>query len=294
MGSLSIFGTGPIRAAMAAVTVALASCGGGGTGGSAAAGSGPAAGNTPGHSGTSTSSLPAEEPAGIYGARVEGFASPSMMYFALNDGRAIALLGDAGPTGFGLQSVMYVTLGSWAPTAEPGWTYNTFAYQAGPGFGDNVVGYRVQASHVPSRPSLSGTMTRSSGAWHFVGGPMAYSNYDFNATLSVSEVVGRWNLREVAGNDLVLDIDALGRLSGRFQGCSLSGTVAPASTRKGYLSLSLSLDTTCPSMPDGVPVPFEGFVAVYTLSSGLQQMVLHGAAYWGQMDAAGIMALGVR
>jgi len=234
------------------------------------------------------------EVGGIYGASIEGFSSPSMLFFAKSD-TSLALLGVASATGFEVQTYMITTRGSWMPAAEPGWWYNSFAYPTGPEFGNSVQGYWVTATHHPETPSLSGTMVRSSGSWRFSGGPVEYSSYNFNEPMPASEAAGHWELRDLADNPVVVDIDEQGSVQGSYQGCTLAGSVAPPASNKGYLSLSVTLDgATCPNRYPTAPVPYKGFAVVFPLSSGLRQSVLYGFAEWGGMDADALLATGVR
>lgn len=223
----------------------------------------------------------ATEPSGIYGASITGFTSPSMLYFAMKNQLPFALLGTASADGFRVQSFLLVsqTGATWTPQDEPGWVYNSFEYPAASSA--SIVGYAVQASHNPRGPSLSGTMTRSSGTWRFSGGPLEFSNYSFNAPMVVSEALGHWALRDLYGNPFVIDIDDKGGVSGSYKACALAGSVAPDAGKKGYLTMSISLvASTCPASVEAPPVPYKGFVMSYALPGGLRQMVLYGLARW--------------
>jgi hypothetical protein len=235
---------------------------------------------------------------GVYGASIQGFSSPSMLFFAQGNKLPFALLGTASAAGFSVQSFLLVSRGTWAPQDEPGWVYNSFEYPTGPAYPNTVVGHQVQVSHHPEVPLLAGTITRSSGTWPFSGGAVQFSNYNFATPMPVSEVVGHWDLLDLAGNPVVIDIDDQGSVEGSYQTCALTGSAMPASSRKGYLTLSVSLDaSTCPSRPGTAPRAYQGFVLAYALSGGLRQMVLYGLAQWEGPhfpEADSILAIGAR
>jgi hypothetical protein len=280
------------RASAAVTCVMLAACGGGGDAPASQVG---ASAPLP----PTASALSTDGPSGIYGGAIQGFASPKMLYFAAGQ-LPFALLGVASPTGFSVQSFLLIsrTGASWTPAGEPGWVYNSFEYVAGPTFPDAVVGYSVQVTHNPATPSLTGTMSSRSGSWQISGGRVEYSDYDFNRAMSVSEVVGQWDLRDLANGPARIDIDAQGGVSGTYQGCAMAGSVAPAADHKGYLRLSVSLDSaTCPSRFGTAPVPYQGFVVAYRLSGDVRQMVMHAGAQWegpNFPEADSMLALGVR
>ncbi len=144
-----------------------------------------------------------------------------------------------------------------------------------------------------SIPSMSGSVTTTTGSRSVAGGVMPGIGYDPNAPASLNTIIGHWDLTTSEGPPLSIDIGADGVVTGGSGACRLhDSAVGPSKSGKNIFAISLRFQNggfACPSFAgsDGV----YGFALAYGLTGGGTQLVI-GA--WNGWDPVYLAAAGKR
>ena len=238
---------------------ALTACGGGGGGDAAAASAGPSA-------------------EGVYGGTLTGSTSNAFDLLVLENGDYWALYGT------GSSSTLHIA----GFVQGSGVSNNgTFASTNAKDFGFSpAVAGMVNATYNATTPSISGTVTNSSGTVRFNGGAVAGSLYNYNTPASVATIAGAWTLTSIDGSLVTLDVASNGAFTASSGGCSYTGTVAPRASGKNVFSVSMTFGAAPCALAGQTAT---GMAVAYPLSNGQTQLVVaavdasrsYGAAAFG-------------
>ena len=270
-----------------ALALMLGACGGGGSDGTTSAAAAPA----PTPTAPAPPSTKAGDPVvlGVFGGTLSDEQEYDLLYVVMHDGTKVGFFGTDWSGSFRL-------VGSWASYRST-WSWISLdGKQSGMFNGD----YRGEPAYVAvsfdmAVPRLSGQVKAGQltpRTVSFVGGVIPGSGYRFDAPSSLGQAAGPWQLADVAGNPMVLEIAADGGLKGSYRGCSLSGIVKPSEGGENALAIAFDFDqpvATCqPDLENSAD--YGGFAIALPMDSGGTRLLLHvgSSAGWNWMSVAAV------
>ena len=244
-------------ALVAAMTVLLVGCGGGGSDSRAPApGAGPSA-------------------EGVYGGTLTGSTvNRDFQMLVLETGEVWALYGAQTSGQFGVAGFIQ---GSGSSSNGSFTSPDTRDF----GFSPAVSG-STKASYDATAKTVAGTVTWPSGAVSFNGGPVAGSLYDYNKPAALSTIAGVWSAASVTGERISLNVGASGAFTANSSlGCNFSGTVTPRPSGKNVFNVALTFGAApCALAGQGA----NGIALAYPLANGKTQLLMvavDGARQYG-------------
>ena len=149
-----------------------------------------------------------------------------------------------------------------------------------------VLSGTLNTKYVP-KTSLNGTVTEGPIEYKFVGSTtLTNSTYSYDASAKLANVVGSWNLTDLLGKPVTLNVAANGGFTGSSNGCSFSGAMKPRASGKNIFDFSLTFGAApCSLAGQGA----SGIAVEYPLSNGRRQLLVagtdtsrnHGTAFLG-------------
>lgn len=147
----------------------------------------------------------------------------------------------------------------------------------------------VAATYNPG-VSASGTLTYTTGIVSFSGTSAALAPYDYNATPSLAEVAGNWNMSALNGDYVQATVQANGSFTTVSGGCTSTGTATPRPSGKNVFDVTL---TTGPA-PCVSPNTTGTGIAIYAPIVGTTQHQLIVATVANGNPLLGSLAVGAR
>ncbi len=232
--------------AASAVALLLAACGGGG---------GDSGGPAP-------SNGPTAE--GAYSGTLTGGSGNAFQLVVLENGEYWALYGTAISNAFIVSGFIQGN-----GTSNNGTFTSNNARDFG--FAPSIAG-TINATYTTSPRTINGTASNSAGSVSFSGGTTAGSTYDYDAQASISSIAGVWNLTELDGEGIVLNVSSSGSFSAQSsQGCSFSGTVTPRASGKNVFNLAFTFGASPCALPGTAA---SGIAVAYPLTNGTTQLIV--------------------
>lgn len=232
------------RLAVAAATISLTACGGGGDSGLAVA---------------------TTQPQGVYSGTLIGSPSSAFQLLVLEDDSYWALYGKSTPSAFLAAGFIQ---GQGASTSTLFTSSNAKDFGVSPPTTGSI-----SASYVLNT-SISGTITSAAGNVTLSGTPIVSTTYNYNAAADLTAVTGAWSLTALDSSTVNLTIAGNGNIVGSTGGCSFTGKIEPRASGKNVFDTSVTFGAA----PCVVPGQTATGVALTSLLAGgvTRQLLLAG------------------
>lgn len=247
------------------ISIALASCGGGGS-------SAPDA--QPASVGTNTDIVPV----GAYSGTLNGSASPAFQMYVLDDGTFWSPYGVSNANSFQVrgfaQGAGVFRNGSFTSTDEKDFRFSP----PDPG----VVSGTYTTAH-----AISGTVTYPDAVVTFSGDTIAASTYTYDTPALLSAIAGSWTISMLNGESANISISNTGMIGGvSASGCNFTGSATPSTSGKNIFNVSLAFGLSPCVLPSQ---NVKGIGVLTALASGQHQLIImatdtaraHGTGLFG-------------
>ena len=133
-----------------------------------------------------------------------------------------------------------------------------------------VVSGSISASYVAGT-SLKGNVSSGNQTVAFTAAAPTNSNYNYNTTPKLADIVGSWTGFNLQGSIDTVTINADGTLSSVDSGCVTTGTVTPRASGKNIFDLSVKAAQS-PACGTSAGLTATGHVVTNLLSGGRRQL----------------------
>lgn len=130
----------------------------------------------------------------------------------------------------------------------------------------------LSATYDSTAKTINGTVTATTGAVTFNGGPIAGSLYNYNTPASLATIAGSWSTSSSTGEGIALNVAANGEFTANSDlGCKFAGTVTPRPSGKNVFNVGLTFGAA----PCGLPgQSASGIALAYPLTNGKTQLLI--------------------
>lgn len=130
----------------------------------------------------------------------------------------------------------------------------------------------LSATYTPG-VSFNGSVSEGSSTATFTSAPVKSQLYNYDTAATLSNITGAWNLTDLHGTPVSLNVASSGAFTGSSNGCSFSGTIKTHASGKNIFDMTLTFGTG-PCRLSGKTL--NGVGIDYAVTNGKKQLVLAG------------------
>jgi len=232
-----------------ALLLALAACGGG-SGSS----------NSNSNSTTTTAQATPGAAQGVYSGTTS--ANYAFQGIVLPNDRLYAIYGTKSTSGFLVYGLM-IGQGTSMSNGKFNGTYTDYYYTG------TVYPGTLAATYVAGA-SLGGSYSENGTTYNINATPMASTDFNYNTPASLSQIAGTWSGTALDATSGTFTVNANGSFSGSVQGCSITGSLTPDTT-KNFFNVTMTFG---PSPCASASQTATGIAVTYLLSDGVHHQLL--------------------